>query len=275
MEEIKILFVDDEEFVLKSLKRLFMDDNYTILTASSGEEGLEILKKEEPQIIISDYRMPGMNGVDFLRKAYIRKPDAVRIVLSGYADTAVIVEAINEGQIYKLIPKPWNDDELKIAISNAVDRYLLYKRNLELTQELVDRNEQLTRVNNELKQLLKEKSNLLDFKSKALKSFQNIIDAIPVGIMGVGFDDIMVQGNETWFDITGIYWSNLGENINSFLPADIINFIENVKNNLESERYMTLNGVYGKLIGTLIRDEIEQQEGIILTFIPAEGQQVE
>lgn len=270
MEEIKILFVDDEEFVLNALKRLFMDDNYTILTASSGEEGLEILKKEEPQIIISDYRMPGMNGVDFLRKAYIRKPDAVRIVLSGYADTAVIVQAINEGQIYKLIPKPWNDDELKIAISNAVDRYLLYKRTLELTQELMDKNEELIRVNRILKQLLKEKSELLEFKSKMLTNFQNIINAMPVGIMGVDYDNIMVQCNETWLSTAGIGWNDLGENIHTFLPDVIIYFIEKVKNDGSAERHVLINGVQGKLIGTLISDEAKQQKGIILTFIVAE-----
>jgi len=267
MEEIKILFVDDEENVLRALKRLFIDDNYTILTSRSGEHGLEILKQEEPQIIISDYRMPGMNGIDFLRKAYIRKPDAVRIVLSGYADTAVVVQAINEGQIYKLIPKPWNDDELKIAISNAVDRYLLYRRNVELTDELMEKNDELTRLNEELKSLLKEKSNLLEFKGKILINFQNIINAIPIGIMGVDFDDIMVQCNESWLQIAGIRWNNLGGDIHNFLTAEIVNFIENVKNKTESERHTVINGLPGKLIGTLIKDDSEQQKGIILTFI--------
>ncbi len=267
MEEIKILFVDDEEFVLRALKRLFMDDDYTILTALSGEEGLETIKKEEPQVIVSDYRMPGMNGIEFLRKAYIRKPDAVRIVLSGYADTAIVVEAINEGQIYKLIPKPWNDDELKISISNSVDRYMLYKRNIELTHELVDKNEELIRVNEELKKLIKEKSELLNFKSKMLSNFQNIINAVPVGIMGVGIDGVMVQCNEAWLNISGIGWGNLGDNIDSFLPVNVINFIENVKDNLESEQHTIINGLHGKLIGTLIKDETEQQRGIILTFI--------
>lgn len=271
MEEIKILFVDDEEFVLNAIKRLFMDESYTLLTARSAEQGIEILKKEDPQIIVSDYRMPGMNGIDFLKKVFLLRPDSVRIVLSGYADTSIVVQAINEGQIYKLIPKPWNDDELKIAISNAVDRYLLQKRNIALTQELLQRNEDLRRVNRQLQQLLKEKSDLIAFKNRSLTIFQNIIDAVPVGIAGVDFDGVMVQSNQTWFNIAGIGWSNLGENIKSFLPEDIIDFVENVKKNLQSEKYLTLNGVYGRLIGTLIRDEIQQQEGIILTFVPFES----
>lgn len=272
MEKIKILFVDDEQYVLKSLRRLFDDDDYTILTASSGQEGIEILEKESPQIIVSDYRMPSMNGIDFLRKAYIRKPDAVRIVLSGYADTAVVIEAINEGRIYKLIPKPWNDDELKIAISNAIDRYLLHKRNVELTEELKYNNEELTRLNLKLGQLLKEKSVLLEFKGKILANFQNIINAIPVGIMGVDFEGIMAQVNEEWLKTAGIGWNYLGENIDSFLPKELVLFIENIKDYGVAEKHVIINKIPGKLIGTLIKDETENQKGVIVTFIRTDKQ---
>ncbi|MEA2102015.1 MAG: response regulator, partial [Thermodesulfobacteriota bacterium] len=127
-DEISILCVDDEENVLKSLKRIFMDEeDYTIFTAICGQDGLDILEETpDIQIIVADYRMPGMNGVEFLQKVYEKWPDTIRIVLSGYADTASIVDAINKGHIYKFIPKPWNDDELMVTISNAIDRYLLY-----------------------------------------------------------------------------------------------------------------------------------------------------
>lgn len=136
-EHIRILCVDDEQNVLKSLERFFIDDNYEILCAASGEEGLEIMQKVAPvQIVISDYRMPGMNGVEFLKEVCSRWPDTVRIVLSGYADTAAVVSAINEGQIYKFIPKPWDENELRVAISNSIDRYFLYKKNLQLIGEL-------------------------------------------------------------------------------------------------------------------------------------------
>lgn len=136
-EHIRILCVDDEQNVLKSLERFFIDDNYEILCAASGEEGLEIMQKVAPvQIVISDYRMPGMNGVEFLKEVCSRWPDTVRIVLSGYADTSAVVSAINEGQIYKFIPKPWDENELRVAISNSIDRYFLYKKNLQLIGEL-------------------------------------------------------------------------------------------------------------------------------------------
>jgi two-component system NtrC family sensor kinase len=272
MEKIKILFVDDEQNVLNALKRLFADDDYTILTSTTGFEGLDIIQEESPQIIVSDYRMPGINGIDFLRKAYIRNPDAIRIILSGYADTAVVIEAINEGQIYKLIPKPWNDDELKIAISNAVDRYLLYKRNLELTHELKDKNEELTRLNKELRQLVKEKSTLLEFKGRVLINFQNIINAIPVGVMGVDYDGVMVQVNELWLNITGIDLNNLGSEIDSFLPEQLVDFIEIIKDTGTAEKYVSINKNIGKLLGSVINDATGHQKGVILTFIPTDEQ---
>jgi len=156
-EEIKILCVDDEQNVLNSLKRLFFDSDYTIFSATSGQEGLKVLEQENVQVVISDYRMPNMNGVEFLKEVCKHWSQTVRIVLSGYADTTSVVEAINEGQIYKFVPKPWNDDELKVTIANAVERYFLVKKNTELNNELREKNEELTRLNKQLMKSLEEK----------------------------------------------------------------------------------------------------------------------
>ena len=150
-EQVNVLCVDDEPNVLRALERLFLDNDYNILAATSGAEGLDILKKTSPvQLVMSDYRMPEMNGVTFLKEVSLLWPDTVRIVLSGYADTGSIISAINEGHIYKFIPKPWNDDELIVTVSTALERYRLQKRNLELTNELLCKNEELTKLNAEL-----------------------------------------------------------------------------------------------------------------------------
>jgi len=153
-EQIRILLVDDEINVLRALKRTFLDEEYEVLTAPSGSEGLSILRDVSPvQVVVSDYRMPQMNGVDFLREVRRRWPDTVRIVLSGYADTAVVISAINEGEIYKFIAKPWNDDELRIAIINALERYSLNKKNIELTEALSAKIEELKQANATLERL--------------------------------------------------------------------------------------------------------------------------
>jgi response regulator RpfG family c-di-GMP phosphodiesterase len=134
---IRILCVDDERNVLRALERLFLDEDYEIISACSGEEGLLILEREENiQIVISDYRMPGMTGVEFLREVCRRRPETLRIVLSGYANTAAVVEAINEGGIYKFIPKPWDDDELKSTIQRGLEKYAQRRQDSLLLAEL-------------------------------------------------------------------------------------------------------------------------------------------
>jgi len=205
--------------------------------------------------------MPGMNGVDFLKEARKKWPDTVRIVLSGYADTAAIVSAINEGQIYKFVPKPWNDEELKVTISNAIERYHLFKKNKELTEELQRKNDELTRLNKELK-------SHLEFRSKALSIQQNILDAMPVGIIGIDFNNTIVLCNSTWINITNTNWQLLGQNIRAVsdgLPEDIKDFIEEVKNKDKTIKKVKINGIYGRLSGTIM-DYSDDQKGIILVF---------
>lgn len=133
----KLLCVDDERNVLRALERIFMDDDYQILTATSGEEGLAVLSGDSDiQVVISDFRMPGMNGVEFLRQVCEKYPDTVRIVLSGYADTGAVVSAINEGQIYKFVSKPWSDDELRQTVAKAVEAFALHRQNRAMEEEI-------------------------------------------------------------------------------------------------------------------------------------------
>jgi two-component system NtrC family sensor kinase len=151
IEPIRLLFVDDEENILHSIERMFHDAGYTILTAKSGHAGLAILETGPPvQVVVSDYRMPGMSGVEFLQAVARRWPETVRIVLSGYADTPSVIGAINEGGIYKFISKPWNDDELRLAVANAATLYFLQHRIGELLRELKSKDDEISRLREEL-----------------------------------------------------------------------------------------------------------------------------
>ncbi|MFA7282100.1 MAG: PAS domain S-box protein [Sterolibacterium sp.] len=129
-----LLLVDDETSMLSALKRELHGLDYTLLTAASGEEALRILTESEVQVILSDYRMPGMTGVEFLSQARKLYPDAVRMVLSGYADLEAIVDAINLGYVYKFISKPWNSDRLREVVRDAFEHHDLLQRGAQFSR---------------------------------------------------------------------------------------------------------------------------------------------
>jgi two-component system NtrC family sensor kinase len=185
-ESTRILCVDDDQNVLRSLTRLFLDDPYEILTAPSGAEGLLILDRSGTvPVVISDFRMPGMNGVEFLSEVRKRWPDTVRIVLSGYADTGAIVSAINEGQIYKFVAKPWNEHELKVTVINALERYDLGRRNRELAEELRRKNGELKGLNRDLERLVAERTAALTMQNRRLTESLGILDNLPMAVVGI------------------------------------------------------------------------------------------
>lgn len=265
-KEITILCVDDEPNVLQALKRLFLDENYAILTASSGQEGIETLEKEPVQIVISDYRMPNMSGVEFLRMVYERWPDTVRIVLSGYADASTIVAAINEGRIYKFIPKPWNDDDLLVTVKNAVERYSLYTLNRQLSRELMTKNDALVKVNAQLNDLLEEKSRDLEFTSKSLVMHQSLLNAVPVGILGIDLGNLVVMCNDSCSSVCSDKAILVGGSADVVVPAEVRRFISRVKDTGRATEVQSHNGRQFKMIGSAI-----ENKGVIIVFVPEEG----
>jgi two-component system NtrC family sensor kinase len=140
-------------------------------------------------VVISDYRMPVMNGVEFLKGVYDRWPETVRIVLSGYADASAIVAAINEGHIYRFIPKPWNDDELRVTIQNCLERYFLQKNN----HELLD---QLAGVNQELEDKVQVRTEQLELRNQALEFSQRMLGNLPVGVAGIDINGMIAYCND-------------------------------------------------------------------------------
>ena len=122
-----VLFVDDEANVLNSLKRLFIDSDLKIMTALNAFEAMDILKNNSVSVIVSDNRMPGMTGIELLQNAKKISPDSVRILITAYADMKSAIDAINEGEVYKFITKPWNDHDLKEIVFNAIHRHDVIK----------------------------------------------------------------------------------------------------------------------------------------------------
>ena len=141
-DKINILYVDDELNNLVSLKAVFRI-KYNILTAISGEEAIAILRKNEVNIIITDQRMPHMTGVEFLESILDEFPDPIRILLTGYADMNAVIDAINKGKIFHYLTKPWNEEELDLAITSAYEVYKHQMDEKEMSHKLTISNEQL------------------------------------------------------------------------------------------------------------------------------------
>ena len=165
----RILFVDDEENVLRSLKRFFMSEDYEVYTASSGSEGLVILQDIEVPVIVSDQRMPLMTGAEFLAKSKELSPDSVRIILTGYADIEAAIGAINRGGAYRYVSKPWNDSDLLLVIRDAFEKYRLLKENKYLTELTIQQNEELKKWSTELEFYVQQHTIDLTNQNKELK----------------------------------------------------------------------------------------------------------
>jgi response regulator RpfG family c-di-GMP phosphodiesterase len=179
-----LLFVDDEKNILSSLRRLFRSEGYRLLEATSGMEGLEVIRNNTVDLVISDMRMPEMTGAEFLAEVAEKWPDIVRIILTGYADLSSTVDAINKGQIYKYISKPWEDNDIKLNVKHALEKkYLELERQrlLALTQE---QNEELKDLNANLEDKVRVRTAELHKAHESLKknffilvrSFSNLIE---------------------------------------------------------------------------------------------------
>ncbi len=149
-EQAALLFVDDESNILSSLKRLFRPLGYRIHTALGGPKGLEILAREEIDLVISDMRMPGMDGAEFLEEVAKQWPNTVRILLTGYSDLGSTIAAINNGHIYRYVAKPWEEHELTLTIKHALELKLLRDEKARLETLTHAQNEELKELNTSL-----------------------------------------------------------------------------------------------------------------------------
>src|SRR5271154_5593103 len=144
-----LLVVDDEVDVLESLRHLF-HRTYRVLTASSGDQAVEALRANDVHLILSDQRMPGMSGDVFLSHARKMQPDAIRMLFTGYADIQAVINAVNEGHIFRYILKPWDTVELEGIIRQGVEQYDLLAERRRLITQLQTANTDLVRANAEL-----------------------------------------------------------------------------------------------------------------------------
>lgn len=145
-DKIHVLYIDDEDNNLKSFRATLRKD-FKIYTAIHADEGLKIAREEEIHVVIADQRMPGMTGTEFFEELVKFNPDPIRILLTGYSDIASVIDAINKGEVYRFIDKPWNIEQIKNSIKNAADIYFMRR-------ELKDKNLKLKKLHSEMNQFV-------------------------------------------------------------------------------------------------------------------------
>ena len=151
----RVLVVDDETSVLNALQRVFHDEPYDVLTASGAVSALEILQETgHIQLIISDYRMPGINGIEFLQQVMQQWPDTRRVILSAFPDTDVLLAALNEGRAHRFLVKPWNNESIKAVVREMLDEYAVLVDFRQGAEELARNNRLLSRTNEHLSSML-------------------------------------------------------------------------------------------------------------------------
>ncbi|MDB5051253.1 MAG: response regulator receiver modulated metal dependent phosphohydrolase [Fibrobacteres bacterium] len=168
----KILFLDDEQNVLNALRRVFKDEDHSVILTTSPEEARERLSKERIAVAVSDQRMPTLTGIQFLEEVKKASPETVRILLTGHADMNIAMEAINRGSVFRFLLKPWDDDELRAVLKQAAAHYALVTENIRLTELTFRQNQELQGLNENLENKVRERTQEVEELNKRLeKSF--------------------------------------------------------------------------------------------------------
>lgn len=181
----EVLFVDDEAGVRRAIVRVFMDEDYAVHTAASGDEGLQILKENEAiGVVVSDQRMPGLSGVEFLARSREIRPELIRILLTAYCEVQASVDAINHGGAHRYLTKPWQDDDLVSTVREAREHYALAEENRRLNRIVSEQNEQLKQWNGQLEHMVQVQTMELQDQNRALSTLNERLRGNFRGVIG-------------------------------------------------------------------------------------------
>lgn len=174
-----VLAVDDEPPILSSIQRLLAFDDLEVITAGGGDEALALLARQHVAVVLTDQHMPGIQGVELLRRAREIAPTSSRILFSGHIDIELLRAAVNGGEVYRFVTKPWDDDELLVAVRQGVERWLLLTRNQGLSQDAARRA-------SELEALVADRDRACAAHQRLAGLGRSLLDAMPLAV--VAFD---------------------------------------------------------------------------------------
>jgi len=175
IKKFSILLVDDEKNITSSLNRLLRKDNYEIHIAGSGLEGLAMLENNNIDLIVSDMRMPHMDGAEFLKKAKVMDEKIIRILLTGYSDMSSTISAINDAEIFRYISKPWNDDDFRLTIRRGLELRSLGQERIRLKKLTDKQNEELISLNKNLESKVELRTQKIESMMDELRESSDIV----------------------------------------------------------------------------------------------------
>lgn len=236
MNRYTVLFVDDEINIQRSIKRLLRKEDYEVITVSNGFEALEIIRSQKIHLVISDFRMPEMTGTQLLQKIKELDSSTIRVILSGYANAGVVVEAINKGEIYRFLTKPWDDEQLKIAVRQCLEQYQIIQENKSLLKKIEQQNEDLELT-------------ILE-RTRSLKLSKEILNSLPVGVIYVSpRGDLELINHEALKIFPSLTNLKPGGNITSFFPEPLSQIYDQFhsNNNQKLSKKLTINNCDGQV----------------------------
>jgi len=268
-ELIKVLYVDNEKASADKFCRLFnKSTGYDVTLAGTGEEVLALLLEECPfRLVMADFRLPGISGVELLQQVSEKWPDSIRIVLASYADAGETVEAINQGQIYKFIAKPWNAEELQTSLRAVLKNQDLQQENAHLSQELQTKNAELKAVNENLEKLVEQRTEALEIRNRVLQISQGVLDVLPVAVLGIDGSGMIVQCNDFARDLFPAgFMGPLGNTCQNVFPPEINRTIDSFAEQRTASGQVTIKNKDYQL--ELRRLDASLSEGLVLVLIP-------
>ncbi|MGI5836228.1 MAG: response regulator [Chloroflexota bacterium] len=278
-----VLLVDDEQNVLNSLRRTLRKEPYEIITAASGEEALALLEKSPNQVsvVVSDFKMPEMDGITLLRQIRDRNDGIIRIMLSGYADAAMVQDAINEGQVFKFISKPWNEDELKALLRSAVQEAESLKESMSILGQLDTMRREMesadlfyTEPEADATTQIVEPPAVATDDLQAASIWREIVEATPVAIIGVDAQGSVVFVNPYVEQLLGVSrWSILGVPVEEALPSELaVSILDAMKFDEPSSRVLQLFEKPAKVeYVPLSRIDGRDPRGTLVFVFPSDG----
>jgi len=263
--ERTLLLVDDEPNILTALKRQMRGTGCRILTAPSGQEGLALLEREEVDVIVSDQRMPGMTGVEFLRAVKESHPETVRIVLSGFTELQSVTDAVNEGAIYKFLTKPWDDTQLRGHIEEAFRRKEMVDENRRLGLELRTANLELAGANRQLEDLLQQQREQIRRDGISLDIVREALQRVPLAILALDEDRQIAYANASARQMLGDGDTLLGSDAADVIP-DLLAALEDRAGDTPPA-FRRGGRTYAVEVHNMGRGT--RSRGTLITFVPA------